>query len=457
MKKLFSTSGIRGVYPSEVSPLLGFKLGCVLPSIFGLKCVVGVDCRVTSQVLEFALISGLLSQGCEVRRLGLSPLPLVAYLIKRKVLDFGVLVTASHNPPEYNGFKIYKSEGWELMPDQEEMLEKRILEGGFLMSSWTHIGLCLEYTRAPEEYIDDAVSFLAEDAARTASDIKVIVDCCNGPASLITPRLLSMLGAKVTAVNANIDGFFSAREPEPRPDVLVSLGSYTKEVRAHLALAHDGDADRVAILDSNGEPVANDRVIAYMAKRAVERGEGKNVITTVDTSRCIDEVVEAVGGEVIRTRLGKTHVELFKRGNVAIAAEPWKIITPQWGPWADGILTGAIIVYDLLQCGLKLSQLLRDIPSYPQVRESFPCQEERKATVMDFIREELEGAVGNVESVWTFDGVRVNRKSGAWILIRASGTEPKIRLYAEAKDASELGDIVDRGKRLLLRALEPRT
>ena len=454
LKRLFSTSGIRGVYPSEVSPLMSFKLGCILPSIFGHDCVVGIDGRTSSSVLELALLSGLLCCGCNVKRIGLTPLPVMAYSIKKTGSKFGVMITASHNPPEYNGFKIYREGGWELMPDEEGMVEERILEDKYLMGSWSNVGLCIDYSGALDEYVDDVIDFLVEDNDVIKSNIRVIVDCCNGPASLVTPKILSLLGAKVIAVNANIDGFFPGREPEPRPDVLTDLGLYVKNIGAHLGLAHDGDADRVAVLDGKGSFVFNDRIIAYMAKRAIERGEGKTVITTIDTSRCIDEVVEKLGGEVVRTKLGKTHVELYKHGNVAIAAEPWKIINPRWGPWADGILTATTIVYDLLKSKLTIDDLLKDIPNYPQVRENFPCPEENKEKVMRIIGEELERVIGDVSDVWTYDGVRVNRKSGAWILIRASGTEPKIRLYAEARDSSELRDIVERGRSLILRTLK---
>ncbi|MHC1637399.1 MAG: phosphoglucosamine mutase [Candidatus Nezhaarchaeales archaeon] len=454
MKRLFSTSGIRGIYPFEVSPLMSFKLGCILPSIFGHDCVVGIDGRTSSSVLELALLSGLMCCGCNVKRIGLTPLPTMAYSIKKTGSKFGIMVTASHNPPEYNGFKIYREGGWELMPDEERMVEERVLEDKYSMGSWSDVGSCIDYSRALDEYIDDAIDFLVENDVKVKSDVKVIVDCCNGPASLVTPKILSLLGAKVITVNANIDGFFPGREPEPRPDVLVDLGSYVKDTSAHLGLAHDGDADRLAVLDCKGNFVFNDRIIAYMAKRTIERAEGKIVITTIDTSRCIDEVVEKLGGEVVRTKLGKTHVELYKHGNVAIAAEPWKIINPRWGPWADGILTAATIVYDLLKSGSGLDDLLKDIPNYPQIRENFPCPEESKEKVMRIIEEELERVIGDVSDVWTYDGVRVNRKSGAWILVRASGTEPKIRLYAEAKDSSELKDIAERGRNLILRALK---
>jgi len=454
LRRLFSTSGIRGVYPTEISPLLAFKLGCVLASMFGTEGVVGVDCRLSSPVLEHALLSGLMYSGCNVRRVGLVPLPVTAYSVKRSRADFGVMITASHNPPQYNGFKVFREGGWELMPEDERAVEESLSKELGAGRSWSDVGSCIDYEGAITEYVDDALDMLSEDGlGRRAMDLKVVVDCCNGPAALATPRLLSQLRAKVIALNANIDGHFPGREPEPRPDVLAELGLFVRETGAHLGLAHDGDADRVAVVGPDGKFVANDRVIAYMAKRALERGGGKVVITTIDTSRCIDEVVERLGGEVVRTKLGKTHVELKKRSNVALAAEPWKIINPRWGPWADGILTASMLVKDLVESGAGLYELLRDVPDYPQVRESFPCSDEDKPKVMKVVEEELEGAIGDVEDVWKYDGIRVNCKDGSWILIRASGTEPKIRLYAEAKSVERLREVVERGKRLVFKAL----
>lgn len=454
MKRLFSTSGIRGIYPSDISPVTGFKLGCLLPSVFGSECVTAIDGRTSSPVLEHALLSGLLSCGCNVKRLGLAPLPTLAYSVKATGSKFGVMITASHNPPNYNGFKIYREGGWELMPDEEELIEKKLLMNEYSMGSWCDVGLCIDYSELLSRYIDDVVAFTMDGEAKSTLSFKVIVDCCNGPASLVTPKVLSLLGAEVVALNANIDGFFPGREPEPRPDVLVELSSYVRNIGAKVGLAHDGDADRVAVIDADGSFVYNDRIIAYMAKRAISRGEGRTIVTTIDTSMCVDEVVEKLGGEVIRTKLGKTHVELYKRSNVAIAAEPWKIINPRWGPWADGILTAAILIHDISKSKSTINDLLSDIPAYPQIRESYPCPEEKKSKVMMIIEEELEGVVGDVREAWRYDGVRVNRNSGAWILIRASGTEPKIRLYVEARDHVELKELAERGRRLILKALK---
>jgi len=455
LKRLFSTSGIRGVYPTEVSPLLAFKLGCALASIFGAESVVGVDGRLSSPVLEHALLSGLMYSGCNVRRVGLAPLPVTAYSVKKSRADFGIMITASHNPPQYNGFKVFREGGWELTPEDEGVVEESLSRELVAGRSWSDVGSCTNYEEALVEYVDDVLDLILDARpSRRAQDLKVVVDCCNGPTALVTPKVLSCLGAKVIALNANIDGHFPGREPEPRPDVLAELGLFVREAGAQLGLAHDGDGDRVAVIGPDGEFVTNDRIIAYMAKRAIERGEGKVVITTIDTSRCIDEVVERLGGEVVRTKLGKTHVELKKRSNVALAAEPWKIINPRWGPWADGILAASVLVKDLAESNAGLHELLRDVPNYPQVRESFPCRDDDKPRVMKVVEEELESAMGDVEDVWKYDGVRVNCKDGSWILIRASGTEPKIRLYAEAKSVERLKEVVERGKKLLFRALK---
>jgi len=455
LKKLFSTSGIRGVYPHEVSPTLAFKLGCVLTYIFGKECTVGIDGRLSSPVLEYALISGLMHSGCNVRRIGLAPLPITAYSVKKVGVKFGVMITASHNPPEYNGFKVFREGGLELMPSEEELVEEAILRESTVPRSWSDVGSCISYREVISEYISDLLDFLLDEDSRcSTSDLKVVVDCCNGPAALVTPMVLAQLGARVIAVNANIDGHFPGREPEPRPDVLVDLGGFVSSTGARLGIAHDGDADRVAIIDSNGSFVVNDRIIAYMAKRALERSEGRIVVTTIDTSRCIDEVVDRFGGEIVRTKLGKTHVELSKRSDIALAAEPWKIINPKWGPWADGILTAATLVHDLMESRKNLQELLKDIPNYPQIRESYPCSDEEKVKVMKKVEEELESVIGNVDEVWNYDGVRVNCKDGSWILIRASGTEPKIRIYAEAKSLSRLNEIVEKGRKLVFRALK---
>jgi len=176
------------------------------------------------------------------------------------------------------------------------------------------------------------------------------------------------------------------------------------------------------------------------------------VITSVDTSFYVDWIVEKLGGTVERTRLGKIHVSLREKRQAVLAAEPWKIIDPRWGLWGDGIYSAACIVEMLDESGKNVTQLFADIPNYPQCRTSFACPDEKKARVKELIEAEISKEK-DVSSVWTFDGVRVNYSDGSWLLLRPSGTEPKVRLYAEGRTKQRLQELVRRGTSILKQAL----
>ena len=286
--------------------------------------------------------------------------------------------------------------------------------------------------------------------------IHVVVDCANSVASKVTPRLLSQLGCKVTALNANIDGTFPSRSPEPTPETLTTTSKIAVAAGADLTVAHDADADRISILDENGQYVTNDRVLAFFAKIVLARHGPGTIATTVDTSFRIDQVAKKYGGEVRRTKLGKTQ-EFIKshERNLRLCCEPYKIIDISWGSWGDGIYAACRLASSLANSGVSLSQLISDIPDYPQARVSYCCpndiKEQAMKTVETVLLEEQEK-----QDVWTYDGVRVNYPDESWALVRASGTEPKIRLYCEAKSHKKLDQLLKKTSTLVHESIERR-
>lgn len=452
MPRLFGTAGIRGPYMRALSPELAFKVGLALATHVGGKgsACVGYDTRTTSPLLALSVSAGLMAGGLDVNMLGLVPTPVLAYSIPHTRSSCGVIVTASHNPPTDNGLKCFSSEGMEYTTSMELELEDVILGGGFKYAEWDHVGRLIEAHEVLEHYVEDLYERFA---VREGEAVKVVVDCANGSASHVTPRLLRMLGAKVVSINSHPDGFFPGRHPEPRPDVLSYLGHVVKALGAAAGLAHDGDADRLAVIAEDGSFIYNDRVIAFFAKLKLQDKKG-TVITSIDTSFVVDEVVERYGGKVVRTRLGKTHEKLKEVGDVVLAAEPWKIIDPSWGPWVDGVYQAVAITSMLVKTGLTISKLFEDIPSYPQERFSIPVPEDRKhdiiARVHERMREEFKGYV----SEWDFDGLRLNLDDGSWVLARASGTEPKIRGYCEARSLKRLKEISGKLRRIMMEEVD---
>lgn len=448
--RLFGTSGIRGDIRTKVTPDLVLKFGASLATYLGNKgeVVVGRDARTSSKMIEAGVVSGLIYGGCNVVLLGLVPTPLLAFQTRIRKMHAGIMITASHNPPTDNGLKCFDSEGMEYSPDAEGALEKAIMTRKWRGVSWDRLGKVTKCNDAKEQYIQAIVRRVAP----IKREIKAVVDCANGATHDIAPVLMKELGCRVFSINAHPDGFFPRRGLEPSPECLQALSGIVKRTSADIGIAFDGDGDRLAIVDNEGRVVSNDRVIALFALTALERCKGGLITTSVDTSFCIEEVVKKNGGVVERTRLGKTFIGLKRRGRAVLAAEPWKIIDPSWGFWSDGIYSSARIVKMMDERDEAVTQLFAKIPSYPKYIKSFFCPDRKKTKVMELIEKEAPREV-ETATVWTYDGIRVNFIDGSWLLFRASGTEPKVRLYVEGKNVRRLEELVRRGETILKRAL----
>ena len=455
MRKLFGTAGIRGEYGKVVTPEIAYKVGLALATFLGGEglTTVGHDVRLTSPLLATIVSSGLMAGGVDVVNLGLVPTPILAYSVPALNANAGVVITASHNPPPDNGIKCFDSRGMEFTIPMEEKLEDIIFNEKFNYAKWDSVGRLEFYPEIIDDYMRELISRLRPQKIK--KKIRVIVDCANGAASNITPIILRELGASVITVNCHYDGMFPGRIPEPRPDVLVELGKQAKVLNVDAALAHDGDADRLAALTSNGKFILNDRLIAFYAMlKLKEKGEGI-VVISIDTSFVIDEVVEKYGGKVVRTKLGKTHEKLIEYGKKAVmAAEPWKLIDPDWGYWVDGIYQAALLTKEMLEKGMNIEELLKEIPEYPQIRVSYKVPEELKYEIVEEVHEKMREVFKDYESELAIDGLRLNMPDKSWILVRASGTEPKIRIYGEARKEKRLQEIFQKTLKILKEVAE---
>jgi len=453
--KLFGTAGIRLRYPVELDPVLAYRIGGAVGKLgLSRKAYIVTDTRTTRHVLALSLASGLLSTGVDVCLVGVAPTPVAGYAAKT-YRAVGVSITASHNPPEYNGFKFYDPEGYEFTRDLEAAIEK-LVESPLLPSEWSSVGVFETSSEVIRSYVKDLLDFLGE--SKPSWRPRVVVDCANGASHEITPTLIRRLGAVPITVNCNPDGFFPARLPEPRKDVLESFLPVYRSAEPVLILAHDGDADRVAFLDPVMGFIRQDRVLAFFAKKILEETRG-HVVVSIDTGFVVDDVVEELGGTLERYALGKTHERVKELGvsSVVMAGEPWKLIHTKWGPWVDGILQVGIVVKHIVERGRSLVKILEEekIPDYPWDRRSYLLEpvEIRDKVYVDVV-EELSHALGEPVRVLTIDGYRFEYADRSWILVRKSGTEPKIRLYAEAQEKSRLEFIAKSAESLVLKAVK---
>ena len=432
-KKLFGTSGIRGLIGSEVTCELALNVGKSLAYYLGNEgtVVLGYDTRTTNKMLDQAICAGLLESGVNVIKIGMVPTPLVGYATEKLDADAGIMLTASHNPSPYNGIKLWNKNGMAYTSAQEAEIEKIYSEKSYISVSWDKIGKLSVNEQIKGQYIDDLVSVVD-----IREGLKVVIDCASGAGSEISPLVFRKAGCEVTTLNSQPDGFFPGRNPEPNAENLGNLMKTVVAVGADLGIAHDGDADRMITVDEKGNISPFDSLLALISKEF----DG-DVVTTVDAGLCMDE---SVSGQVFRTPVGDVNVaEVIIEKDAAFGGEPsgtW--LHPDFCMCPDGILSG-LRMAELVSNKGKLSDLLAEIPSYPNIREKITCSKEAKVKVMENMEDLLKSAFDDISDVNSIDGVRLTFEDDSWVLVRPSGTEDYIRITLESRDAQRAEEIRD--------------
>ena len=432
-KKLFGTSGIRGLIGSEVTCELALNVGKSLAYYLGNKgtVVIGYDTRTTNQMLDQAICAGLLESGVDVVKIGMVPTPLVGYATEKLDADAGIMLTASHNPSQYNGIKLWNKNGMAYTQAQERKIEEIYANRDYISVSWENVGKLSVNEEIKGQYIDDLV-----DMVDIKEGLKVVIDCASGAGSEISPLVFRKAGCEVTTLNSQPDGFFPGRNPEPNAENLQTLMKTVVAIGADLGIAHDGDADRMITVDENGNISPFDSLLALISKQF----DG-DIVTTVDAGLCMDESVK---GEVIRTAVGDVNVaEVIIERDASFGGEPsgtW--LHPDFCMCPDGILSGLRMAEIVSRDG-KLSELLAEIPSYPNIREKITCSKEAKIKVMENMEDLLKVAFDDIVDVNSLDGVRLTFADDSWVLVRPSGTEDYIRITLESRDGQRAEEIRD--------------
>lgn len=430
-KKLFGTSGIRGLIGSEVTCELALNVGKSLAYYLGNEgtVVIGYDTRTTNKMLDQAITAGLLESGIDVVKIGMVPTPLVGYATEKLDADAGIMLTASHNPSQYNGIKLWNKNGMAYTSNQEAEIEDIYANKDYISVTWDKIGQLSVNEEIKGEYIDDLV-----DMVNIKPGLKVVIDCASGAGSEISPLVFRKAGCEVTTLNSQPDGFFPGRNPEPNEDNLQTLMKTVVAIGADLGIAHDGDADRMITVDEKGNVSPFDSLLALISKEF----DG-DVVTTVDAGLCMDESVK---GNVYRTPVGDVNVaEVIIEKNAAFGGEPsgtW--LHPDFCMCPDGILSGLRMAEIVSRDG-KLSDLLSEIPSYPNIREKITCSKEAKVKVMENMEELLTNEFDDIADVNSLDGVRLTFTDDSWVLVRPSGTEDYIRITLESRDGQRADEI----------------
>ena len=444
--RLFGTSGIRGLVGSELTPELATKVGMALASLKGPgSYALARDPRTTSPMLALSLSSGIMSCGGDVFDLGLLPTGALAFLTRELGMKAGCMITASHNPPEYNGLKLFRSDSAPFWPDEQKSIEELVRKEAFKTVPWDEVG--------HRECLDEAERYLRalSGLLELKRPWKVVLDPGCGSASSLAPELFRAVGCDVVALNARPSGHFPARSPDPRPDTVGDLCSTIRELGADVGFAYDGDADRMVVVDEHGGFVPFDVALAAFSAHLVGSKGGGLVVTTVEASYCVDEAVKAVGGELLRTKVGDVAVSIeVSRRRAIFGGEPcgaW--IIPDVHLCADGLLASLMVLKALDEEGTKPSEFFGRVPRFKTSRTKVKCPNELKTSVMELLAPELPGLFKNVRDVIDIDGIRVELEDG-WVLVRPSGTEPIIRITAEAREAKRVEELIS----IALKAVE---
>ena len=447
VRRLFGTNGIRGVVNLELTPEFVTKIGSAIGTFFQRKrIVVGYDGRTSSPMFRRAIISGLVSTGCDVYEAGMAPTPTIQYAVKHCGMDGGVMITASHNPPEYNGIKVIADDGIELPREREIEIENIFFDEKIKRAQWNEIGKIHQLPEVLNLY-NKAIETHVNVAAIQKEHFHVVVDPGNGVGALTAPFVLRELGCQITTINANIDGTFPNRLSEPRPENIGDLASTVRAVKADVGIAYDGDADRAIFVDEKGEFHWGDRTFALIEKYFLQDNRGETIVTPVSSSHVIKDIADKYGGKVVWTKVGSVIVShTMKKINAKLGGEEnGGVFYAPHQPVRDGTMTTALVLDIMARTGKKLSQLLAELPAYHLEKDKIECPEELKEKVIQKLLKKVKGA-----TVDTIDGAKIWFNDKSSILIRPSGTEPIYRFYAEAKTKEKATNLVKEYKLSLI-------
>jgi phosphomannomutase/phosphoglucomutase len=448
-KRLFGTNGIRGIVNQEMTPEFVVKVGTAIGTYFGNRdIIVGYDSRTSNAIMSRAVMAGLASTGCNVLDGGQAPTPAIQYAVKHFKLGGAVIVTASHNPPEYNGIKVVSDDGVEIGYKDELKIEATFFNEQLARASWNQLGGISPFPNIIKTYTNAIKTHIDIDAIKKQR-FKVIIDPVNSVGGLVTPYLLKELGCKVITINAQIDGVFS-RMPEPTPESLEELSIMVHALNADLGVAHDGDADRCMFVNELGRVVWGDKTGAIIIEHLLRKLGDCTVVTPISSSRLLEEVVQRQGSQLIWTKVGST---VITKKMQAIDAEigfedNGGLFYAPHQPVRDGALAACLMLEVLASQREPLSKLVSELPEYFLVKKRIECSQTLKSKVLPKLLDETKTL-----NRLTLDGVKIFFDD-ATVLIRPSGTEAVYRVYAEAKEAEKADEIAEWGVSLVNNALK---
>jgi phosphomannomutase/phosphoglucomutase len=444
--RLFGTNGVRGVYGQELTNDLVIDLCYALGTYFGKgRIVVGYDGRKSSPVLSKLVRATLNSAGLDTANAGLVPTPCLQYAAKRLGYAGGIMITASHNPPQYNGIKPTAPDGVEISREDELRVEDIYYTKKFARINGT--GRDVVDENIVSKYIDTILALVDANRIRQKK-FTVAMDTGNGAQAVVAPLVAKKLGCKVIVVNGHIDGDFPARGSEPTPDNVGVLAETVMSAGADFGVAYDGDGDRSIFCDDNGAVYMGDKTGALLVKHLLTRKHrGAEVVCPVNTSIILAKVAEQAGSKVVYTKVGSVEVsrEMVRHKSPLGLEENGGFMYGALNEVRDGAMATALVLDMLAASGRSFSQQIAQLPQTFQYKTKFSCS---SRAVVDRV---VQACIshGSPKKVETLDGAKVWIDEETWLMVRPSGTEPLIRMYAESTDKSLLDSKVEEYRRLV--------
>ncbi|TXT56436.1 MAG: Phosphoglucomutase/phosphomannomutase [Candidatus Thorarchaeota archaeon] len=448
MGRIFGTNGVRGTINDGLTVDMVLDLSRAVGTTLKGTVAISRDSRLGGEMFSRAVISGLLSTGCSIIDLGPMPTPGLQFMVPRLDCVAGVMVTASHNPPQFNGIKVMGSNGIEVSRKTESKIEDAYFKKTFTQVEWDEIGTVDSYETAISEYIQGIKSHVDVSSIKERN-LTVVVDGANSVGSLVTPILMRELGCKVISINAQMDGHFPGRDPEPLPKNLQTLSNVVRSIGADVGVAHDGDADRATFVDSDGNILWGDQSFALIASRVLARKKESTLITPVSSGKLIEDIAEETDAKIIWTEVGSVVVshKLLETGAELGGEENGGVFYPPHLCARDGAMTAAQIVEILATENKTLSKLVDELPTYFSTKIKVAVPIEKKSLLLEPLLE-----ITSNENRITIDGVKLMYDTG-WVLMRPSGTEPLWRVFAEAKTQDESDRLAEKGRNIIEAAL----
>lgn len=438
-------SGVRGVVGESLTPQLAATFAQACGSYLGGgRILVGRDTRPSGPMLEHAVAAGLLSVGCQPAHTGVCPTPSLQVLVAERKAAGGIMISASHNPVQWNAMKFIGPRGLFLDEHQARELLDLYHQADFRLAAETDLKTAADEPDATKPHFDRVRSYLDVDAIRAAR-FRVAVDCVNGVGAVFSRPFLESLGCEAISICDVPDGRF-ARNAEPLPEHLGALGEAVRKHSCALGFAQDPDGDRLALVDETGAPIGEDYTLVLAVKHALQRKRGP-VVINIATSRAVDDVAAAAGCEVIRTKVGEINVtqQMLSCGAAVGGEGSGGVILPEVHPCRDGFMAMGLTLELMARDRRPLSRIVADLPRYHIVKDKVLCSADQAPAALRTLREHYAS-----QRISRLDGLRVDF-TRSWLLVRPSNTEPIIRFTAEAPGVDEAQALIAEAKRIVER------